>query len=84
MTTLKNSPGVSPGGGCWYLELTDALWLVVESQVNNTLYWAKEFFYSASFSVEELNEIGETEFESRRFLNVLFKKLSTNQNQGIA
>ena len=27
--------------------------------MNNTLYWAKEFFYSASFSVEELNEIGE-------------------------
>ena len=40
------------------------LWLVVEPQVNNTLYWAKEFFYSASFSVEELNEIGETEFKS--------------------
>ena len=40
------------------------LWLVVEPQVNNTLYWAKEFFYS------ELNEIGETEFECRRFLNV--------------
>ena len=56
------------------------LWLVVEPQVNNTLYWVKEFFYSASFSVEELNEIGETEFESRRFLNVRFKKLSTNQN----
>ena len=35
------------------------LWLVVEPQVNNTLYWAKEFFYSASFSVEELNKIGE-------------------------
>ena len=46
------------------------LWLVVEPQVNNRLYWAKEFFYSASFSVEELNEIGETEFECRRFLNV--------------
>ena len=45
------------------------LWLVVEPQVN-TLYWAKGFFYSASFSVEELNEIGETEFESIRFLNV--------------
>ena len=29
--------------------------------MNNTLYWAKEFFYSASFSVEELNEIRETE-----------------------
>ena len=28
------------------------LWLVVEPQVNNTLYLAKEFFYSASFSVE--------------------------------
>ena len=56
------------------------LWLDVEPQVNNILYWAKEFFYSASFSVEELNEIGETEFESRRFLNVRFKKLSTNQN----
>ena len=40
------------------------LWLVVEPQVNKTLYWAKEFFYSASFSVEELNEIGETELES--------------------
>ena len=43
----------------------------------------KNFFtvlYSASFSVEELNEIGETEFEPRRFLNVRFKKLSTNQN----
>ena len=26
--------------------------------MNNTLYWAKEFFYSASFSVEGLNEIG--------------------------
>ena len=37
------------------------LWLVVEPQVNNTLYWAKEFFYSASFSVEELNEIRETQ-----------------------
>ena len=25
LTTLKNSPGVSPGrGGCWCLELTDA------------------------------------------------------------
>ena len=60
------------------------LWLVVEPQVNNTLCWAKEFFYSASFSVEELNEIGETEFESRRFLNVRLKKLSTNQNRGIA
>ena len=60
------------------------LWLVVEPQVNNTLYWAKEFFYSASFSMEELNEIGETEFESRRFLNVRFKNLSTNQNRGIA
>ena len=45
---------------------------------------AKEFFYSASFSVEELNEIGEIDFESRRFLNVRFKKLSTNQNRGIA
>ena len=44
----------------------------------------KELFYSASFSVEELNEIGETEFESRQFLNVWFKKLSTNQNRGIA
>ena len=43
----------------------------------------KIIFYSASFSVEELNEIGETEFESRRFLNVRFKKLSTNQNRGI-
>ena len=40
----------------------------------------KIIFYSASFSVEELNEIGEIEFESRRFLNVRFKKLSTNQN----
>ena len=40
------------------------LWLVVEPQVNNTLYWAKEFFHSASFSVEELNEIGETELET--------------------
>ena len=44
----------------------------------------KIIFYSASFSAEELNEIGETEFESRRFLNVRFKKLSTNQNRGIA
>ena len=44
------------------------LWLVVEPQVNNnTLYWAKEFFHSASFSVEELNEIGETESESDDF-----------------
>ena len=43
----------------------------------------KRIFYSASFSVEELNEIGENEFESRRFLNVRFKKLSTNQNRGI-
>ena len=61
------------------------LWLVVESQeiATGTLYWAKEFFYSASFSVAELNEIGETEFESLRFLNVQFKKLSTNQNRGI-
>ena len=42
------------------------------------------FFYSTSFSVEELNENGETEFESQRFLNVRFKKLSTNQNRGIA
>ena len=37
------------------------LWLVVEPQVNNTLYWAKKFFYSASFSVAELNEIRETQ-----------------------
>ena len=51
--------------------------------MKNTLYWAKEFFYSASLSVEELNEIGETEFESQRFLDVRFKKLSTNQNRGI-
>ena len=28
----------------------------------------KRIFYTARFSVEELNEIGETEFESRRFL----------------
>ena len=55
------------------------LWLVVEPPVNNTLYWGKKFFYSASFSVEEINEIEETEFESRRFLNVRFKRLSTNQ-----
>ena len=41
-------------------------------------------FSSASFSVEELNEIRETEFESQRFLNIQFKKLSTNQNRGIA
>ena len=45
------------------------LWLVVEPQVNNTLYWAKEFFtvlrFLWNFSVEDLNEIGETEFESR-------------------
>ena len=32
--------------------------------MNNTLYWAKEIFYIASFSVSELNEIGETESES--------------------
>ena len=44
----------------------------------------KRIFYSASFSVEELNGIRETEFESRPFLNVRFKKLSTNQNRGIA
>ena len=25
LTSLKNSLGVSPGGGCWCLELTDAL-----------------------------------------------------------
>ena len=37
----------------------------------------KRIFYSASFSVEELNETGEIEFESRRFLNVRFKKLPT-------
>ena len=43
------------------------LWLVVEQQVNNTLYWAKEFFYSALLSVEEMIEIGETEFESDDF-----------------
>ena len=42
------------------------------------------FLQSASFSVEELNEIGETEFESQRFLNVRFKKLLTNQNREIA
>ena len=40
----------------------------------------KIIFYRVSFSVEELNEIGETEFESRQFLNVWFKKLLTNQN----
>ena len=60
------------------------LWLVVEPQVNNTSILGKIIFYSTSFSVEELNEIGETEFESQRFLNVQFKKLSTNQNRGIA
>ena len=57
--------------------------LVVEPQVNNTSILGKIIFYSTSFSVEELNEIGETEFESQRFLNVRFKKLSTNQNRGI-
>ena len=41
--------------------------------MNNTLYWAKEFFYNVSFSVGELNEIGETEFESRRLLNFRLK-----------
>ena len=60
------------------------LWLVVEPQVNDTSILGKIIFYSTSFSVEELNEIGETEFESQRFLNVRFKKLSTNQNRGIA
>ena len=52
--------------------------------MNNTSILGKIIFYSTSFSVEELNEIGETEFESQRFLNVRFKKLSTNQNRGIA
>ena len=62
------------------------LWLVVEPQVNNTsgCTGQNNFFYSTSFSVEELNEIGETEFESQRFLNIRFKKLSTNQNRRIA
>ena len=33
----------------------------------------KIIFLQCFVSVEELNEIGETEFESRRFLNVRFK-----------
>ena len=51
---------------------------------NHVVVLGKIIFYSTSFSVEELNEIGETEFESQRFLNVRFKKLSTSQNRGIA
>ena len=43
----------------------------------------QRIFYSASFSVEQLNEIRETEFESRRFLNVRYKNLWTNQNREI-
>ena len=43
------------------------LWLVVEphSTGEQHIVLGKRIFYSASFSVEELNEIGETEFESR-------------------
>ena len=51
----------------------DELWLVVEPQVNNTLYWAKEFFYSASFSVEELNEIGE--YNNNQWRSVVYRIL---------
>ena len=47
------------------------LWLVVEPQVNNTLYWAKEFFYSASFSVEGLNEIGE--YNNNQWYSVVYR-----------
>ena len=42
MTTLKNSPGVSPGG-CWCLELTDALLLNTKDAmiyVNGTVTYA--------------------------------------------
>ena len=49
------------------------LWLVVEQQVNNTLYWAKEFFYSASFSVKELNEIGE--YNNNQWCSVVYRVL---------
>ena len=58
--------------------------VLLEIPRNHLVVLSKIIFYSASFSVEELNEIGETEFESQRFLNVRFKKLSTNQNRGIA
>ena len=60
-------------------------WLihVVEPQVKKTLYRPNNFFYSASFSCGGADEIGETEFVSRQFLRVQYKRLSTNQNQGI-
>ena len=42
--------------------------------MNNTLYWAKEFFYSASFSVEELNEIGE--YNNNQWCSVVYRIFS--------
>ena len=49
-------------------------WLVVEPQVNKTLYRSKNFFKCFVF-YGGANEIGETEFASRRFLTVRYKKI---------
>ena len=58
--------------------------VLLEIPRNHLVVLEKIIFYSASFSVEELNEIREIKFESERLLHVRFKKLSTNQNRGIA
>ena len=50
----------------------------------STRYCTRQiFFYGASVFCGGADEIGETEFASRRFLRVRYKKLSTSQNQGI-
>ena len=37
------------------------------------IYWAKEFFYSASFSVEELNEKGK--YNNNQWCSVVYRVL---------
>ena len=41
--------------------------------MNNTLCCAKEYFYNASFSVEELNEIGE--YNNNQWCSVVYRIL---------
>ena len=50
-------------------------WLVVESQVNKTLYRPNNYFSRCFVFCGGADEIGETEFASRRFLRVRYKKI---------
>lgn len=63
-------------------------WLFVEPQVNKVLHCTgcgRNIYCGALLPARgEADEIGETECASRRFSKFRYKKLSTNQNQGIA